>query len=207
MNNTARCILAGLSFCLVGPMFAFAQAADAGDAVAKETTAKPAKQSLRDRLNSRGPNHQRLDPLVGEWHTAVREWTSAEGEAIELTGTAECRWTLDGRFLEEHAEVATPQGGPRRSIRYICYDRGSELYEMVRMTNAATAIFTERGRYDPDSNIFRTTGTRVNPVSGVVYLTSTELKIESPDRHTLTAYITKINGVRWKQLETIYTRK
>lgn len=176
-------------------------------ATAAETSGKPAKQSLREKLNSPGPKHERLDPLVGDWTLSIREWKSPEDEAVELNGTASRRWILDGRFLEERAEQATQQGVPRRSTRYIGYDRGSELYELVWMTNEATAIFRERGRYDPDTNVFVTTGERISPVSGIVYLTSSELKIESPDRHRLSVFVTGTRGVRWKELEIIYTRK
>jgi len=50
-------------------------------------------------------------------------------------------------------------------------------------------------------------GSEMAAGSLVVILTASELKIESPSRHVLTAYATSVEGVRWKQLEIVYTKK
>lgn len=138
---------------------------------------------------------------------AIKHWKSPESEAVELTGTTTRRWILDGRFVEERAENGTSQGGRFQSLRYLGYNRQTKLYECFWMTNTWTGVFTERGRYDPDSNVIRTQGSEVDSGSGVVILTTSELKIESPSRHMLTAYATGGDGVRWKQLEIIYSKK
>lgn len=154
-----------------------------------------------------GPNHERLNALIGTWTTAIKQWTGPDSEAVELAGTASRRWILDGRFVEERAENETSQGGRYESLGYLGYDRQSELYERFWMSNSWTGMFSERGRYDPESNVIRTEGSELDSASGVVILTTTELKIESPSRHVLTAYETGIDGVRWKQLEITYSRK
>lgn len=206
MTGTVSRGFAGL-FCVFAAMSLLAgQPAQAEDAQAKEAAAN-SSQDRRMMLSLPGPDHERLNALIGEWNTAIKYWRRPDDEAVELAGSVTCRWTLDGRFVEEHAEDNTSQGGGFQSLGYLGYNRKTELYERFWMTNTSTGMFSERGRYDPDSNLIRTRGTEIDPDSGVVILTASELNIESPSRHILTAYATGADGVRWKQLEIVYTKK
>lgn len=194
---------------LAGPcvwVFAVVALVAAGSASAGDTQADP-NQDWRAAWRMPGPDHERLNALIGEWSTTIKQWKRPESEALELAGTATRRWILDGRFVEERAENEASQGGHYESLGYLGYDRQTRLYERFWMTNNWTGVFTERGRYDPDANVIRTEGARVDAGWGDVILTTTELKIESPSRHALTAYATGINGVRWKQLEIVYTKQ
>jgi len=202
MTEPAKRLLAGR--CVL--VFAAVALVAAGSASAGDTQAD-SHQDWRAALRMPGPDHERLDALIGEWTTTIKQWTGPESEAAELTGTTTSRWILDGRFVEERAENGTSQGGRYESLGYLGYDRQTELYERFWMTNSSTGVFTERGRYDPDANVIRMEGSEMAPGSGVVILTASELKIESPSRHVLTAYATGIDGVRWKQLEIVYTKK
>jgi Protein of unknown function (DUF1579) len=187
-------------------VFATVALVAAGSASAGETPAD-SQQDWRTALRMPGPDHERLNALIGEWTMAVRYWGHPEDEAVELRGSATSQWTLDGRFVEERAENGTSQGTRYESIGYLGYDRQAKLYERFWMTNSSTAISSERGRYDPDENVIRMEGSEVAPGSGAVILTASELKIESPSRHVVTAYATGADGVRWKQLEIVYTKK
>lgn len=155
---------------------------------------------------AQGPDHERLDALIGEWVTAIKHWDAPESEPVSLQGRATRQWVLGGRFIEERSENETSRDGRFRSIVYLGFDRQAELYERFWMTNTATRVFVERGRYDPDDNLFRFDGTESGP-SGVVISTTSELKIVSPERHVFTAYVTGASGVRWKQLEIVYGKQ
>jgi len=187
-------------------VFAVVALVAAGSASAGDTPAD-SDQDWRAALRMPGPDHERLNALIGEWTTTIKQWTGPESEAVELTGTMTSRWILDGRFVEERAENGTSQGGRYESLGYLGYNRQTELYERFWMTNSSTGVFTERGRYDPDENVIRMEGSEMAAGSLVVILTASELKIESPSRHVLTAYATSVEGVRWKQLEIVYTKK
>ena len=178
----------------------------AASAVAETASGGATKEWLHT-LRVPGPDHDRLNALIGTWNMAIRQWKGPDAEAIELTGTATRRWVLDERFIEERAENKTSSGGILRSLGYLGYNRLTQLYEHVWMLSAATGMFFERGRYDPESNLIRTTGVDTVPVTGAAVLTTTELKIESPDRHILSAYAIGADGIRWKQLEIIYSKK
>jgi hypothetical protein len=172
-----------------------------------ETKSGSSTEDWLHTLRVPGPDHDRLNALVGTWNTAIRQWKNPDAEPVELTGTATRRWVLDERFLEERAENKTSSGGMLQSLGYLGYNRLTQLYEHVWMLSAATGMFIERGRYDPESNLIRTTGVDTDPVTGATILTTTELKIESPDRHILSAYAVGADGIRWKQLEIIYSKK
>jgi len=187
-------------------VFAVVALVAAGSASAGDTPAD-SDQDWRAALRMPGPDHERLNALIGEWTTTIKQWTGPESEAVELTGTMTSRWILDGRFVEERVENGTSQGGRYESLGYLGYNRQTELYERFWMTNSSTGVFTERGRYDPDENVIRMEGSEMAAGSLVVILTASELKIESPSRHVLTAYATSVEGVRWKQLEIVYTKK
>jgi len=202
MTKPAKRLLAG--WCVL--VFAVVALVAAGSAFAGDTQAA-SDQDWRAALRMPGPDHERLNALIGEWTTTIKQWTGPESEAVELTGTMTSRWILDGRFVEERAENRTSQGGRYESLGYLGYDRQTELYERFWMTNSSTGVFTEHGRYDPDENVIRMEGSEMAPGSLGVILTASELKIESPSRHVLTAYATGIDGVRWKQLEIVYTKK
>lgn len=171
-----------------------------------ESASDRAEKEWLSALRAPGPDHERLNGLVGRWKTTIRQWKGPDAEPIALSGTAVRSWVLGHRFIEERAENKTSKGGTVQSIGYLGYNRRTQLYEHIWMLNAATGMFIERGRYDPDTNAIRTTGAETNPATGATILTATELKIESPERHTLSAYATGTDGVRWKQLEIIYSK-
>ena len=159
MTGTVSRGVAGL-FCVFAAMSLLAgQPAQAEDAQAKETAAR-SSQDWRVTLSLPGPDHERLNAVIGEWDTAIKYWRRPDDEAVELTGSVTCRWILDGRFVEEHAEDKTSQGGGFQSLGYLGYNRKTELYERFWMTNTSTGMFSERGRYDPDANVIRTRGLR-----------------------------------------------
>ncbi len=180
-------------------------------AMAQERSPQPGNAQRLDRwlatLRVPGIEHKRLNALVGTWTTKIKNWPGPDAKPIELTGRAIKRWTLDGHFLEEQAQNKTQNNGRFQSRGFIGFNRLTQLYEHVLMTNAATGLFIERGRYDPASKVIRTSGRDTDPVTGAIILNATELRIESPQQHTVTAYATGRDGRRWKQLEIIYARK
>src|SRR5262249_4170145 len=48
-----------------------------------------------------GPEHQKLQPLVGDWTFTLKLWTDPGQSPAELKGTVERKWIMDGRFVQE----------------------------------------------------------------------------------------------------------
>src|SRR5262245_8610645 len=47
-----------------------------------------------------GPEHRKLDPLVGDWSLTIKMWTDPSQSPAEMKGTVERKWIMDGRFLQ-----------------------------------------------------------------------------------------------------------
>src|SRR5262245_20894808 len=50
-----------------------------------------------------GPEHKKLQPLVGQWTFTMKLWTDPSQPPAELNGTIERKWIMDGRFIQETA--------------------------------------------------------------------------------------------------------
>src|SRR5262245_22701405 len=48
-----------------------------------------------------GIEHKKLQPFVGDWNVTLRLWTDPSQPPAELKGTAERKWILGGRFVQE----------------------------------------------------------------------------------------------------------
>src|SRR5262245_9642706 len=48
-----------------------------------------------------GPEHKKLQPLVGQWTFTMKFWTDPSQPPAELKGTIERKWIMDGRFIQE----------------------------------------------------------------------------------------------------------
>lgn len=158
-------------------------------------------------LSQPGPEIKRLEALAGTWATTIKIWAGGEeAPAIELTGTAERKWILGGRYLEEISENATPDG-VYQGRGYFGYNRGQGLYEFVWISTEDIEISLERGRIDPETNALVLLGGYVDVLSGFYMMRTTEFIIESPDRHTMTVYLTDVDGRSYKEFEIVFTRK
>src|SRR5437660_8467714 len=48
-----------------------------------------------------GEGHKKLEPLIGSWTFAGKFWMDPSAPPTEGRGTAERKWILDGRFVQE----------------------------------------------------------------------------------------------------------
>src|SRR5215475_9180371 len=48
-----------------------------------------------------GPEHKKLQPLVGQWTFTMKLWADPSQPPAELKGTIERKWIMDGRFVQE----------------------------------------------------------------------------------------------------------
>jgi hypothetical protein len=175
-------------------------------------------------IAKRGAAHVRLDPLVGEWNTAIKFWAGPEqDEATELSGKVRRQWIYGGRFLEEHIEEQsksdvflsdargrrpeTHAGVVYHGMGLFGYDRLTGLYKHVYVHDDSTRMYYKTGRYLPERNVIELSGTWTIPHNGVLVHARYEIQIESLDRHTLVRYISDEQGVEFKDLEVTHVRK
>lgn len=158
-------------------------------------------------LSQPGPEIKRLEALAGTWATTIKFWEGGEeAPAVELSGTAERKWILGGRYLEEITENATPDG-VFQGRGYFGYNRAQGLYEFAWISTEDIEITLERGRIDPETNALVLKGGYIDVLSGFYIMRTSEFLIESPDRHVMTVFLTDVDGRSYKEFEIVFTRQ
>ena len=157
-------------------------------------------------LSRPGPEIKRLEALAGSWKTTIKIWEGEASPAFELDGTAERKWILGGRYLEEMTENATADG-VYQGRGYFGYNRSQGLYEFVWISTEDIEVSLDRGRIDPETNALVLNGGYIDAAAGYYIMRQTEFVIESPDRHVMTVYLTDVDGRSSKALEIVFTRK
>ena len=155
-----------------------------------------------------GPQHRRLDALVGEWDTAVKIWDGPQSKPFESEGHVSRRWILGGRFVEEWIEEFDDSGDVIfQAAGLLGYDRLAGQYEYTNVYGGSTDTYRKVGRFDPTGNVLNLSGTFVHFDSGIVVLNRLEIAIDGPDAHTVTEYTRGEDGREIKEMEIRYQRR
>jgi hypothetical protein len=155
---------------------------------------------------SPGEQHKLLEVFVGTWETKVLMWESPDqAEPTVSTGTAEMEWVLDGRYLKQ-SYSGTFMEMPFIGLGYIGYDRAAGHYISVWMDTFSTGMMVETGTVDDEGKVFTSTGSYIDPMTGVLTETRSVQRVESPDRNVIEMYANGPDG-EFKMMELIYTRK
>lgn len=83
------------------------------------------------RLALPGPNHQRLDALIGTWKVDMRVWPAPDAPPITSSDLKATRtWVLGKRYLREELS-GTFAGNPSSRIAYLSYNNLEERFELT----------------------------------------------------------------------------
>lgn len=176
-------------------------------AASEEETEKAIEERIEawlEEISTPGGEHKRLDLLVGNWNTEVKIWLGPDEAPTVINGTSVKEWVLGERFLRETVE--DPAQG-FEGVSYTGFNGLTQMFEYVWMSNETTDIHSQIGRYDPEANVLRMTSTTPDAVSGILYISTTEIEIMSPDSHALRSFETGPEGVPYKTLEITFTRQ
>jgi hypothetical protein len=161
-----------------------------------------------DDLTARGPQHDLLDPLIGEWETTVKIWSDPQTPPFVARGRVERIWILDGRFVEEWIEELDDSGAVTwEAAGLLGYDRLTGRYEYTLVHTSSTATERKVGRLDPAKNVLSLSGKFTQIDTGIVVLDRLEIAINGPDTHTMTEYTRGEDGREIKEMEIQYTRR
>jgi hypothetical protein len=152
-----------------------------------------------------GPEHKKLQPLVGSWTFTMKMWEDPNKPPIEATGTAESKWILGDRFVHQVVESESP-GGKFTGIGVTGYDNGQGKYTTGWIDSISSGIATMTGTVDKDGKVFTWTGENLCPVTKKKIKGRDVIKIESADKHVLESY-KEMGGKEVKLMEIVYTRK
>ena len=160
-----------------------------------------------DEITKPGPELKRLDALVGSWKAKIKLYDGENDKnPAVIDGTTERKWVVGGRYLQEISENPTDKG-VFIGTGYWGFNRVTAMYEFLWMSTEAVGMSLEYGRFDPTANVLRTSGGSVEPASGFYIQSRSELKIESPDSHTMVVYETEEDGREYKSVEITWTKK
>lgn len=152
-----------------------------------------------------GTSHQELAALVGDWKTESKWWVSPNREPETSKGTAQNKWILGKRFLEQNYQSSV-RGQQFQGKGMIGYDNVTHSYISTWADSMTTQIMWSVGRFDPQARSWTFIGTYVDPVTKESKETRAVTRIENAKKHFFEMYDRGPNGQEWKTLEIAYTR-
>jgi Protein of unknown function (DUF1579) len=154
-----------------------------------------------------GPEHQKLQPLVGDWNFTLKLWTDPSQSPAELTGTVERKWIMDGRFVQETVKGQCAKTGKTfEGMGLIGYHNGEMKFTTVRACGLCGTISTSLTSCDASGTKFTCNTEECCPITGQKVKGRDELIIESNDKIVTNVFKT-VNGKEVKAVEIVNTRK
>ena len=153
-----------------------------------------------------GPAHQALEALEGDWKAEVKCWMEPGGSPEVSQATAERKWTLNGRFMEEefHGEM---MGKPFNGLLLLGYDNTKQTYNSVWLSDNQTSMFVSEGKAATGNKVITLEGKASCPATGQKDIPmKTVLRLIGPDKHVLEMYDGS-KGANAKTMEITYTRQ
>jgi Protein of unknown function (DUF1579) len=153
-----------------------------------------------------GPEHAKLEPLVGKWKSTCKFWMDPSQPPVETEGTIERRWILGKRFLEEKIEGTNFDGQPGfEALGVIGYDNAKKKYTSSWFCSMGTGTCTGFGTSDaPDTFTFQTEA--YCPMMKKTIKGREELRFKSDDKTIAESYILD-NGREVKIMEIVAVRQ
>ncbi len=160
-----------------------------------------------------GPEHAKLDSLVGKWNFVTKYRMSPEQPWQESPGKAEYRWGLGKRILYHEVKAnPSPQdammGGPFEGFGMTGYDNMTKKYYNVWADNMGTGIMSSTGSADSSGKTFTYGSDEYTcPMTGEKKKTKSVLKIAGDDKVVYEMYDKDPDGKEFMTLEVTYTRQ
>lgn len=167
--------------------------------------AEKAAMEAMAKAASPGPEHKKLEEMVGTWDTTMTSWMAPGGPPMVSKGTTTNRWILGGRYLEQ--KVASEyMGQPFSGLGYTGYDNVKKQYFGTWMDNFGTGVMTSTGKMDSPSS-WTFSGTYTDPMTGKDSRFEEKVKVVDKDHHVFEMYGPGPDGKMFKMMEAKYTRK
>ena len=151
-----------------------------------------------------GVEHKKLEPFVGTFDVKVTSWMAPGAPPAESSGTAEDRWVLGGRYVQEMFDGQF-MGQPFSGIGYTGYDNIKKAFVSTWMDNMSTAIMMTKGSME--GNTMTSSGTTDDPMSGKSQQMTNKVTITDNDHHTMEMWGPGPDGKMFKVMQISYARK
>ena len=151
-----------------------------------------------------GPMHKKLDPLIGSWSATGKWRMTPDAPWQEFASTAERKWILDGRFVEERVK-SQMMGQPFEGIGLIGYDNTRQEFTMVWVDSMSTGTWVSAGKLDGSKLTFE--GTFSDPMTGEKNVWSRSVLDMSAPQHTFKGFAKDAAGKEYVNMEMTATHK
>jgi hypothetical protein len=121
-----------------------------------------------------------------------------------MEGTAERRWTMGGRYVEERFKGEF-FGMPFEGIGYSGYDNVKKQYWSTWMDNMSTGMMTSTGAHE--GKVWTYQGTMADPMTGKDTALTSKVTLTDADHHTMEMWGPAPDGKNFKMMEIVYSRK
>ena len=164
----------------------------------------PAMMEAMMKAGTPGDAHKKLDVFTGTWTTKVTSWMAPGAPPMVMEGTAEAKWTMGGRYVEQRF-AGNFMGMPFEGLGYTGYDNVKKQYWSTWMDNMSTSMMTSTGNMDGKAWSF--TGMMTDPMSGKDMRSDTKIVVTDADHHTMEMWSPAPDGKMFKMMEIAYSRK
>jgi hypothetical protein len=152
-----------------------------------------------------GPEHRKLEPFVGNWTVSVKLWTAPGQPPAEVKGTAERRWIMGGRFVQETVKGEC-DGKSFEGLGLLGYDNTAKKFTTVKACGLCGTIANRLSTCDASGSKFTCATEECCPLSGQKVNGRDETIIESNDRIVTNVFKT-IDGKELKVMEIVSIRQ
>jgi hypothetical protein len=176
--------------------------------LAQEAKAPPTPDALLKAMaeaGKPGAEHKKLQPFVGDWTLTVKLWTNPSQPPAEAKGTAERKWIMGGRFVQETVKVEC-HGKTFEGLGLLGYDNAQKKFTRVLACGLCGTISTGLATCTDSGKKFECAKEECCPISGQKVKGRDEVLIESNDKIVATVFKT-IDGKEVKVMEIVSTRK
>lgn len=149
-----------------------------------------------------GEHHKALQAFVGNWTYTGTYYMG--GEKIPLTGSAERKLLMEGRYLHDHVRGDSPQ--PFEGLGWTGYDNHTKKYFSTWIDSMTTSLMRAEGDYDPKTRTFTMISEVFDAGAGKVQKGKDVCVIKSADEMHQVMY-KLVDGKEEKVMEFHYKRK
>jgi hypothetical protein len=152
-----------------------------------------------------GPEHKKLQPFVGDWTLTVKLWTDPSKSPAQAQGTAERKWIMGGRFVQETVKVEC-HGKTFEGLGLLGYDHAQKKFTVVKACGLCGTISYGLATCNASGKKFECAKEECCPVTGQKVKGRDEVLIESNDRIVVNVFKT-FGDKEVKVMEIVSIRK
>lgn len=152
-----------------------------------------------------GAPHKAMQNLVGTWNATIKMYMNPNAAPTETKGTSTYTSTLDGRFIQEHAEGSF-QGQPFHGYGTFGYDNVSKKYVGSWIDSMGTGIMHSTGTSSDGGTTINWEGKAFDAVTGKEQTYRSTMKMVNKDEYHFEMSGPGPDGKEMKMMEIHYTR-